>query len=128
MRIPVHPGGEIMRTILKMLAVAVVALILGASTTGCGNSPETLADAFACSKDVEVSDPADLDQIAATTFPKWYVSNSRQFTSGNDEFVTEWRRIILLRSGLSEPVRVGSTLKVPARCPKDTESKGTGDS
>jgi len=105
-----------------MLAVAVVALIVGASTTGCGNSPQQLAAAFPCSQSMKVSDPADLDSIVDGTFPRWFVSHSRSFSMESDDFKQEWRRLILIRSGVSEPVTVGTELKVPARCPNDSKS------
>lgn len=109
-----------MRTILKMVVVAVAALIFGA-TTGCGNSPQQLADAFPCSQSMKVSDPADLGSIVDDTFPRWFVSNSRSFSMEADDFKQEWRRLILIRSGVSEPVTVGTELKVPARCPNDSK-------
>ena len=109
-----------MRTILKMVVVAVAALIFGA-TTGCGNSPQQLADAFPCSQSMKVSDPADLGSIVDDTFPQWFVSNSRSFNMESNDFRLEWRRLILIRSGVSEPVTVGTELKVPARCPNDSK-------
>ncbi len=111
-----------MQTIKMVLAMIVVVVAVGAVLTGCGNSPQQLADAFPCSQSMKVSDPADLGSIVDSTFPRWFVSNSRAFNMESNDFELEWRRLILIRSGVSEPVTVGTELQVPARCPNDSKS------
>ena len=107
---------------IKMI-FAMVLVTVGVILTGCGNSPQRLADAFPCSQSMKVSDPANLDLIVESTFPRWFVSNSRSLGMESRDFKYEWRRLILIRSGVSEPVMVGKDLKVPARCPKSSASK-----
>jgi hypothetical protein len=107
---------------IKMI-FAMVLVAVGVILTGCGNSPQQLADAFPCSQSMKVSDPADLDKIVDSTFPRWFVSNTRSFNMESYDFRLEWRRLILIRSGVSEPLMVGTDLKVPARCPKSSTSK-----
>jgi len=106
-----------LRTIFALLMVAV-----GLTLTGCGNSPQQLADAFPCSQSMKVSDPADLDRIVESTFPQWFVSNSRSFSMESSDFKSEWRRLILIRSGVSEPVVAGTDLMVPVRCQKGSST------
>ncbi len=110
------------------LIVAVMTIILALTIVACGSSPEKLADAFPCSVQVTVSDPADLNKVVEDTFPNWFVSNTRSFGGERNAFKDEWHRLILLRSGATEPVPAGTVLKVPARCPKDTTAKGKGES
>ena len=105
------------------LFMAMVMVAVGVLLAGCGNSPQQMADAFPCSRSMKTSSSAGLNLIVESTFPRWYVSNSRSFNGESDDFQLEWRRQIMMRSGASEPIMVETELKVPTRCSKSGEAK-----
>ncbi|GDX62712.1 hypothetical protein LBMAG34_2460 [Candidatus Saccharibacteria bacterium] len=105
------------------LFMAMVVVAVGVLLTGCGNSAQQIADDFPCSQSMKTSTTAGLDLIVESTFPRWYVSNSRSFFGESYDFKKEWRRQIVIRSGVSEPIVVDTELKVPARCSKSDEAK-----
>lgn len=97
-------------------------MMITVALAGCSNASNMAAD-FPCDYPARVDEFTTgetlpfLGDIVDATYPTWYVSDWSS-TAGEDEYISEWRRLILARNGFSEESQIepGSTIKIPARC------------
>lgn len=107
-----------MRKILAIITLSIA--ILGLSAC---NTVGRMATVFKCNTKVKVEGVSTtLQEVTNSTFPSWYRDGGWE-----QDYKDEWRRLIVLRSGLTtssfdESLPANTVLTVPTRCGQDNTS------